>query len=281
MEGYSNSVLRTLMYRHGADLTFTEMTHIESILKRNKGSLEKLNVKDSTPVQIQILSSNEKKLDRYLSIFKFFEGFKGFNLNLSCPSRNVINHGKGAAMVKRAAKTRKLVSVIRDYNFPVSIKIRLGLNQFEKDNKLYLNNLGGVDPDFFIVHAKHAGQTSREPADFSVYDECVQEARGIPVIANGGIDSSDKVNMLRCQGISGVMIGRPALNNPFIFNKIKNEMGLNNPPKTFPGVKALKAEYQSIHNEHCGNTKYLSSYTKILDKWHPRVLKEGKETKVI
>jgi tRNA-dihydrouridine synthase len=121
-----------------------------------------------------------------------------------------------------------------------------------------------VDPDFFIVHSKHAGQTSREPEDHSVYEECVQAARGIPVIANGGIDSSNRVKMLRDQGIDGVMIGRPALNNPFIFNLIKNEMGLNSPPKSFPEINALRKEYESIHKEHGGNKKYLSVYEKIL-----------------
>ena len=59
-------------------------------------------------------------------------------------------------MVKRGAKTARLVSLIRDHGHPVSVKIRLGLNQFEKDNKLYLNNLRWVDPDFFVVHAKRA-----------------------------------------------------------------------------------------------------------------------------
>jgi tRNA-dihydrouridine synthase len=270
MERYSNSVFRTLMYQHGADLTFTEMTHIQSILNMNKGSLEKISVKDTTPVQIQILSSNEKKLDRFLSSFQVFEGFKGFNLNLSCPSRDVIRHGKGAAMVKRAAKTRRLVSVIRDYDFPVSIKIRLGLNQFEKDNKLYLNNLRGVDPDFFVVHAKHAGQSSSGSEDYSVFQECVQEARGIPVIANGGIDTSNKVRMLMSQGVKGVMIGRPALNNPYVFNLFKNEMGLNYPLKNFPGIDVLKAEYKAIHDDHGGNIKYLSNFTKTLGKSRKR-----------
>ena len=149
MEGYSNSVFRTVAFHHGADLTFTEMSHIEGILRKNKDTLEKISAKNNTPVQVQILSSNEKKLQRLLSGFQTYDGFRGFNLNLSCPSRNVINHGKGAAMVKRSKKTRNLVELIKDYGYPVSVKIRLGLNQFEKDNKLYLNSLRGVDPDFY------------------------------------------------------------------------------------------------------------------------------------
>ena len=266
MEGYTNSVFRTLTHLHGADLTFTEMTHVQGILRKSKDSLKRISVKDSTPVQIQILSSSVKKLDSLLSGFQESEGFRGFNLNLSCPSREVIKHGKGAAMVKRAKKTQRLVELIRDYGFPVSIKISLGLNQFEKDNKLYLNSLRGVDPDFFIIHAKHAGQSSAESEDYSIFPECVQEARGIPVIANGGINSSDKVRMLQSQGVKGVMIGRAALNNPLIFDRIKNEMGVNSLPKKVLGFDALKIEYKRLHEIHGSDDRYFVNFHRALGK---------------
>jgi tRNA-dihydrouridine synthase len=270
MEGYSNSVFRTVAFHHGADLTFTEMSHIEGILRKNKDTLEKISAKDNTPVQVQILSSNEKKLQRLLSGFQTYDGFRGFNLNLSCPSRNVINHGKGAAMVKRSKKTRNLVELIKDYGYQVSVKIRLGLNQIEKDNKLYLNSLRGVDPDFFIIHAKHAGQSSAEPEDYSVFTECVQESRGIPVIANGGVDSTEKVRMLIEQGLSGVMIGRAAVNDPLIFDEIKNEMGINKPIKSILTLDELKNEYKMLHDKHGSGDRYLNNFSETLGK-SPRI----------
>jgi len=266
LERYSDSVFRTLCYNHGADLTFTEMAHVNSFLNRNRGSLQKIEPKDSTPVQIQILSSNEGKLDRFLSGFKTFNGFMGFNLNLSCPSKDVIRQGKGAAMVKRATKTGKLMALIRDHGHPVSVKIRLGLNQYEKDNKLYLNNLGGVDPDFFVVHAKHAGQSSDEPEDDSVYPECVEAARGIPVIANGGIDSPEKVQSLREMGISGVMMGRPAMGNPAIFDLLKNEMGMNDPPRPVPRAADLGQEYRDLFDSIGGAEKYRFRVLKVIGR---------------
>jgi tRNA-dihydrouridine synthase A len=208
-------------------MTFTEMAHVESFLRKNKVSLEKIEPRDATPVQIQILTSNERKLNRFFSGFKPFDGFMGFNLNLNCPSKDVIKQGKGAAMIKRSSKTARHVSLIKDHGHPVSVKIRLGLNQFEKDNKLYLNNLGGVDPDFFMVHAKHAAQSSGEKEDYSVYPECVEAARGIPVIANGGIETPEIVQSLMEMGVGGVMMGRPAIRNPAIFDLMKNELGIN------------------------------------------------------
>jgi tRNA-dihydrouridine synthase len=269
LERYSDSVFRTLSYNHGADLTFTEMAHIESFLKRNKVSLEKIEPRDTTPVQIQILSSNESKLDRFLSDFKPFDGFMGFNLNLSCPSKDVIRQGKGAAMVKRAAKTARLVTLIRNHGHPVSVKIGLGLNQFEKDNKLYLNNLGGVDPDFFVVHAKHATQSSNEKEDYSIYPECVETARGIPVIANGGIETSEIVQSLMEMCVSGVMMGRPAMRNPAIFDLMKNELGVNNPPKPVPTIDDLKREYNEIYEAIGGPEKYRSRFLKVVGKIRP------------
>ncbi len=270
LERYSDSVFRTLSYNHGADLTFTEMAHVGSFLSRNRASLEKIEPRDATPVQIQILTGNEGRLDRFLSGFKPFPGFMGFNLNLSCPSKDVIRQGKGAAMVKRGAKTARLVSMIRDHGHPVSVKIRLGLNRIEKDRKLYLNNLGGVDPDFFVVHAKHAAQGSGEKEDYSVYPECVEAARGIPVIANGGIETPETVQSLVEMGVGGVMMGRPAIMNPAIFDLMKNGLGVNDPPKPVPTIEDLKREYADIHEAIGGSEKYRMRFLKVVGKTRPR-----------
>ncbi len=266
LEGYSDSVFRTLCVNHGADLTFTEMAHVGSFLNKNKVSLEKIEPRDATPVQIQLLSGNEGRLDRFLSGFRPFDGFMGFNLNLSCPSKDVIRQGKGAAMVKRAAKTARLVSLIRDHGHPASVKIRLGLNQYEKKNRLYLNNLGGVDPDFFVVHAKHAAQSSDEEEDYSVYPKCVEAARGIPVIANGGIETPEIVRSLAEMGVSGVMMGRPAIRNPAIFDLIRNELGTNDPPRPVPTTDGLKREYDDVYEAIGGSEKYRSRFLKVVGK---------------
>jgi len=269
LERYSDSAFRTLAHSHGADLTFTEMAHVESFLKGNRASLEKIEARDATPVQIQILTGSEARLHRFLSGFEPFPGFTGFNLNLCCPSREVISQGKGAAMVKRAAKTARLVTAIRDRGHPVSVKISLGLNRREKENRLYLNNLGGADPDFFIVHAKHAAQTSGEKEDNTVYPECVEAARGIPVIANGGIETPETVRTLAETGVAGVMMGRPALRNPAIFDLMKNELGINEPPKPVPTTDDLKQEYHDIHAAIGGSEEYKSRFMKVLGKTRP------------
>jgi len=266
LEGYSDGVLRTLCFRHGADLTFTEMAHVESFLRGNRPALEKIAVRDSTPVQIQLLTGKEEHLESFLGGFEAFPGFEGFNLNLSCPSPEVIRRGKGAAMIKRAAKTGKLVSIIHGHGYKASLKIRLGTNAYEKAQKVYLNSLSGVDADLFVVHAMTAAQESVEEDDYSVYPECVEAARGVPVIANGGIDSAEKVRLLRGMGVGGVMIGRAALANPAIFDALRNELGLNEPPRRVPGVEELREEYASIHALIGGEGSHGDAFMGVVGK---------------
>ena len=263
MEGYSDGVLRTLCHTHGADLTFTEMTHVESLLRGNKPALTRITAPDSTPVQIQLLTGREDRLEQLIDGFTPFPGFKGFNLNLCCPSRDVIRHGKGAAMIKRATKTQRLVSIIQGHGYPASVKIRLGTNEHEKRNKVYLNSLGGVEADLFIVHAKTAAQGSGEPEDYSVFPECVEVAGGAPVIANGGVDSAEKVRALMAMGVAGVMIGRAALGNPAAFDALKNELGLSEPRRIVPGIDELVREYDSIHMRLHGDERYRDRFLRV------------------
>jgi len=125
----------------------------------------------------------------------------------------------GCALIKRIAKVKKLVQVIRDYNYPVSLKIRLGMNKFEKDKKVYLNLIKEVDADFFIVHAKHGKESYSDDSDFSVYKECVET--GKVIIANGDIETKEQIEFLKSIGVKGAMIGRAAIKNKNIFKSLR------------------------------------------------------------
>lgn len=265
MEGYTDAALRTLCFRHGADLTFTEMAHVGSLLRGNKQSQSRVAARDTTPVQIQLLSVNEEELKAYVETFTPFPGFMGFNINMSCPSPDVIRQGKGAALVKRAAKAGRLTSIIRSRGYPVSIKMRLGINAREKALKVYLNTIRSVDADFLIVHAKAASQGSSEPADDSVYPECVDAAGGKSVIANGDIDSVEEIERLRGMGVAGVMLGRAALRDPSIFDALKNQLGINSPPRSLPSPRALMEEYNKL-SDAIGTVEYRAAFSKVVGK---------------
>lgn len=256
MEDFSDNAFRTLCYRHGADLTFTELVKTEALAKKNAATWSRLAFNDSTPTVIQLLTGKEYSLKKFLSMFRPHECFHGFNLNLGCPSPQVISQGQGSAMVKRIAKTSKLIEAIRHYGYPVSIKMRLGLNQFEKEKKVYLHLIKNASADFFVVHCRHAGQTYAEPADYSVYPECVDTGKCI--IANGDIDSVEKVQRLRQMGVKGVMIGRAAVKDPAIFNRLKG--------KPAQGISLLKEEYIKLAETFNAPYRYRKNVLKHLGK---------------
>ena len=258
LESYSDNAFRTLCFKHGADLTFTEMTRVEGLIRRNKPTLAKIQVNDSTPVQLQLLASNEEQLEKYITGFEPFDGFKGFNLNLSCPSKDIMKAGRGAAMVKRLSKVQRLISIIKKRDFNVSLKLRLGGNRIEREHKVYLQLIEQTQPDFFIVHAKHGMQRSDEPTDDTAYAECVDAAKGISIIANGGIDSINRVEKMKKLGVSGVMIGRPAMSNPAIFDLLKG--------KQVPALAQIKKEYLALANQFNAPAKYRENVLSEIGK---------------
>jgi len=246
------------------------MTRVEGLVRRNKATLSKIMINDDTPVQLQLLAGREDQLEKFLSTFTPFDGFKGFNLNLSCPSLNVVQAGRGCAMVKRVSKTQRLVEIIQKHNYPVSLKLRLGTNAYEKSHKVYLNAIKGVNADFFVVHAKTGSQNSDEPSDSSVYPECVDAANGKPIIANGDVDSKKKVLALKEMKVSGVMIGRGAMKNPAIFDYLKNECGFNPQMKRIPSLNELKQDYFVLAREYNGPLKYRENLVRELGSVIPK-----------
>jgi len=219
MEGHTGPEFRELCYKKGADSTFTEMARISGLAKRNKSTLEKIKIPKPIPTYIQLIGSDITDLNKFLQNFLPQKGFLGFNLNLGCSSPNMVQVGLGCALIKRISKVKKIIQTIQDYSHPASIKLRLGMNKFEKQKKVYLNLINEVDADFFIVHARDGKQTLKDPADFSVYNEIVKTNKII--IANGDIRTKEQVQYLNAIGIKGAMIGRAALKNPDIFNNLK------------------------------------------------------------
>jgi tRNA-dihydrouridine synthase B len=223
MEDNSDNALRTLHYRHGADLTFTEMIRVKALAQNNKSTWSRLAVYDDTPTEVQLLVSNEKDLEVFLKKFKPFPGFKGFNINLGCPSRDVVNAGLGSAMIKRTTKIEKLIDLVRKYNHPVSIKSRLGGNNFEKQNKVYLKLIENTTPDYFIIHLRHAWQKYSEASDWNVIPEILKFAneRGKKVVINGDVHKKEQIDYLKKLGAHGAMIARASVYDPSIFSQLK------------------------------------------------------------
>lgn len=219
MEDHTGPDFRELCFSNGVDATFTEMASVSALARNNKSTLEKISIPKDVPTYIQLIGSNENDLNKFLENFRPQKGFLGFNLNLGCSSPNMVKRGLGSALIKRINKVKKLVKIIKDSGYSVSIKLRLGMNKYEKENKNYINLIKEVDADFFIVHARHGKETIKDPADFNIYKDCVKT--GKIIIANGDIKTKEQVEYLKSIGLKGAMIGRATLKNPDIWKKLE------------------------------------------------------------
>ncbi|MEK6938766.1 MAG: tRNA-dihydrouridine synthase family protein [Nanoarchaeota archaeon] len=241
MEDFTDNAFRALCHKYGADFTFTPMLSIDALAKKNEQTWKELDFGDNNaPVIIQLLGNNEESLRRFLTLFKPSPGFRGFNLNCGCVDPKVIQKGYGCALMKRFSKISTLVEIIKEYNYPVSIKMRLGLNNYEKQKRVYLNLIKTINADFFIIHARHGKETYADKADFSRYKECV--GTGKKIIANGDIKTVEQVHQLIEMGLAGVMIGRAAVENPHIFSIFKK--------KSFLSPETVKKEYLQLAEKY-------------------------------
>lgn len=257
LEGVSDCAFRTLCYHHGADLTFTEMIRVDALVRKNKSTLKMLDLHNETPTGVQLLAVKPEQLKQFVHQFSALNiSPVCFNLNLGCPSPEVIRQGAGAALVKRINRVTELVTILKNLNLPVSVKIRLGLNDYEKQKKVYLQLIGAVDADAFIVHARHARQTSQESADWGIFEECLATEKHI--IPNGDITTREHINYFKQLGVKEVMLGRAAVRNPSIFSYLKGKELL--PPQQ------LKEEYLLLCEQYPSLPKYPENVLSYLGK---------------
>ena len=260
LEGVSDCAFRTLCYNYGADVTYTEMIRVDALIRGNKSTLAMLDLKNDTPTVIQLLPTKPTTLQKFVEVFPLYNIKPiGFNLNLGCPSPDVIREGSGAALIKRVARVQELVKILKQLGLPVTVKMRLGLNAYEKEHKVYLNLIKEVDADAFIVHARHAREKSMDPADWKVFEEIIKT--GKKIIANGDITKIEDIKHFQKIGINEVMIARAATSNPAIFQVLKGK------PKV--PLPAIRYEYEKLCEQFPNHSKYKENTIKYLGKEMP------------
>lgn len=268
IEDMTSNAFRTICFQNGADITFTELVRMQSLARNNKSTWDRIVAHDSTPTIVQLIGSDEKALKKIMKDFVPFDGFCGFNLNCGCPAPSFVNNGMGCAMMKRIQKVRKLIAIVREAGYPISVKMRLGLNKFEKDKKAYMNLIDGTDPDFFIVHARHGGQSYEDAPDYSVYKDCVSKSKII--VANGYFNTPEKIEMIKRIGVKGVMIGRSAITDPGIFDSLKGNRRKE--------ISEIVRDYSALTERYDEPLRYRKNILKRIGK---KDFFEGREARII
>lgn len=221
LHGISNSAQRQIFKKFGADVTFSEMVSSIGLHYRNKKSFHKTFFhKKEKPVIIQIFGNT---LTAISEAARFAEklGADGVDFNCGCPARNMLASGNGGKLLLEPDKLIEiLVTIKKTVKIPVSLKTRLGYDQYLPPN-FYRKITVESGIDCLILHGRTVKQQYQGQADWPQIKKIAKQL-SLPVIGNGDITSPimavDRINNYTP---SGIMIGRGSLGSPWIFVQTK------------------------------------------------------------
>ena len=222
MADVTNLAFRLLCRQHGADLTYTEMINADALLSENRKYLLKgLSSSEDRPFGVQIVGSSPDKLRKAALFVENEYRPEIIDVNMGCPVQRITGTGCGSALLNSPKLVYEIISELTDaLKTPVTAKIRI----LERDEKtLEIAHLIEKAGAFALtVHGRKAEQMYSGSSDFAVI-RMVKSELSIPVIANGDIrDEESAESALDFTGCDGLMIGRAAMGNPFIFRRIRH-----------------------------------------------------------
>lgn len=225
MEDVSDPPFRALCKRHGADLMYTEFISSEGLIRDAAKSVQKLDIYEyERPIGIQIFGGDEVSMRESAEIVERTEPDL-LDINYGCPVKKVVCKDAGAGILKNIPKMVSLTKAIVDSTkLPVTVKTRLGWDESSKHIVEVAERLQDVGIKAISIHGRTRVQMYKGEADWRLIAEVKNNTRmHIPVFGNGDVDTPEKALEMRNKyGVDGVMIGRAAIGNPWIFNQIKH-----------------------------------------------------------
>lgn len=233
MEGITDHAFRMICKEHGADMLISEFISSDALSREVDKSLKKMQFDEKErPFGVQIFGHNESSLIAAAQIAAECQP-DFIDINWGCPVRKVVSKGAGSAILQDIPKMVTLTAaVVKAVNLPVTVKTRLGWDQSSRPIVEVAERLQDIGIEAIAIHGRTRSQMYGGEADWSLIGAVKANPRmTIPVIGNGDIDSAEKAILYRERyGVDGIMIGRAAIGNPWIFRDIKCKIRGEEPP---------------------------------------------------
>jgi tRNA-dihydrouridine synthase B len=222
MAGLTDRVLRRLADETGGcGVLVTEMIAAEGLRRRNRRTLEMIaGFPARAPQFIQLFGADPAALAEAAALVAAETGYAGIDLNMGCPVPKVVRSGAGSALLRDLPRLGAVVSAVRrSTSLPLTVKVRLGFNVVNVMETTRIIEQEGADA--VAVHFRLKSDGYAGSARWELAGEIKARLR-IPLLGNGDIMTA-AFALEKLKAVDGVLIGRGALANPFIFREIAGQ----------------------------------------------------------
>ncbi len=223
MAGVTDRPFRSLCLRMGAGMAVSEMVSSNKQLWHTRKTRLRLDHSaEQQPRSVQIAGTDPLQMAEAAK-FNVDQGTQIIDINMGCPARKVCNVMAGSALMKDEALVANILdAVVEAVAVPVTLKIRTGWDPENKNAVNIARIAASSGIQALAVHGRTRACAYRGKAEYETV-KAVKSAVNIPVIANGDIDTPLKaIEVLQHTGVDGIMIGRAAQGNPWIFREIRH-----------------------------------------------------------
>ncbi|MBT4432604.1 MAG: tRNA dihydrouridine synthase DusB [Nitrospinaceae bacterium] len=273
MAGYTNLPFRRLVSRQGAGMVCTEMVSSQALVRKHKKTYNIMkNEAAEKPVSIQLFGADPVQMGEAAALVEE-AGADFIDLNCGCPVKKVTKNKAGSALLCDPDRAGEVVSaMVRSVRKPVTVKMRPGWDTIGKGGaEHFARTVEDAGASAITVHGRTRHDFFSGGVDLETI-ALVKQAVSVPVMGNGSVLTPfDAIEMIEATGVDGLMIGRGAIGNPWIFSRLNHWLKTGEMPS--PPSLAEKKEMVLVHlrdlTESLGerqavlhSRKHLAAYTK-------------------
>lgn len=254
---------RLIARQKGMKFAYLEMVSAHALVHENRKTLELMkSLPEDRPVGAQLVGCDPEVMGKAAAMIEAMGCYDLIDINFGCPVPKVTGHGGGSALLREPQKAREIFrAIVRNVKgLPVTVKMRLGYTDASGREASVIAKIAEEEGlDAVAVHGRTREQKYQGFADYEAIRR-VKDTVKIPVFGNGDVvDGASALRLRKISGADGVMIGRGALGNPWIYREV--ELALQGkeapPPPTFEERKQTLLDHLELEIQHHPRSAHL------------------------